>query len=119
MDKMTKEQIAQIIIDPENQPNQFGKLIWNGNELVFEAYPNFGVAGISPNMPDELGEEIAKSWNHYKAGRLKSIEEIEKLEKELERVKGLVETAWFENGMDCGCEVCMKQFDKFKTENKI
>ena len=38
----------------------FGKLIWNGNELVFANSPNVGVAGIAPGMPDELGEEIAR-----------------------------------------------------------
>lgn len=65
MTNLSKEVVAQIITDPENQPNQFGRLIWNGNELVFEAYPNHGVAGISPDMPDELGEEIAKRWNAY------------------------------------------------------
>ena len=39
------------------------KMIWNNNELVFEDKPGSGVAGIAPDMPDELGEEIAKRWN--------------------------------------------------------
>jgi len=63
MKTLTKEQIEQILFDEENQPHQFGKLIWNGNELVFESYPNIGVAGIAPNMPDRFGEEIAKRFN--------------------------------------------------------
>jgi len=63
MNKLTKDQIEQILFDPQNQPNQFGKLIWNGNELVFEAYPNIGVAGIAPNMPDIFGEELANRFN--------------------------------------------------------
>lgn len=66
MEDLTKETILQIITDEENQPNQFGKLIWNGNELVFEAYSKFGVAGIASEMPDGFGEEIAKRWNAYK-----------------------------------------------------
>lgn len=53
----------QILFDPENQPHQLGKLIWSGNELAFEGLPNIGVAGISPNMPDRLGEEIARRFN--------------------------------------------------------
>jgi hypothetical protein len=63
MKNLTKEQIAQIITDPENRPSQFGKMIWNGNELVFEAYPKHGIAGIAPDMPVELAEEITRRWN--------------------------------------------------------
>lgn len=65
MNNLREEEIAQIITDPENQPNQFGKMIWNGSELVFEAYPEHGIAGLAPKIPDELGEEIAKRWNVY------------------------------------------------------
>ena len=42
-------------------------MIWNGNELVFESNKHCGVTGISPNMPDEMGEEIAKRWNNFKS----------------------------------------------------
>lgn len=67
MKNIDKKTIAQIITDKEKQPNQFGKLIWNGNEIVFEAYPKFGVAGIVDEMPDEFGEELCKRWNSYNA----------------------------------------------------
>ena len=43
--------------------NDKGKLVWNGNELVFELEPNSGVAGIANNMPDEFGEELARRFN--------------------------------------------------------
>ena len=39
------------------------KMIFNGNEIVFEDAPTVGVAGISSNMPDELAEMIVKRWN--------------------------------------------------------
>ena len=60
---LSNEQFSQIVNDPENQPHQLGKLIWNGNELVFEVDTKKGVAGISPDMPNSFGEEIAKRWN--------------------------------------------------------
>lgn len=67
MNDLTKKEIEQILFDIETQPNQLGDLIWNGNEFVFETYPNIGVAGISPNMPDKFAEEIAKRYNNNKA----------------------------------------------------
>jgi len=63
MKTLTKSQIEQILFDEENHPNQFGELMWNSNELVFEAYPNIGVAGIAPHMPDKFGEQLAKAYN--------------------------------------------------------
>ena len=39
------------------------KMLWNGNEIVFEDSPNTGVAGISHDMPDELAEELVRRWN--------------------------------------------------------
>jgi hypothetical protein len=64
MNNLTKDEIEQILFDPENQPHQFGKMIWNGNELVFESHPDVGIAGIASNMPDKLGEEIAHRFNN-------------------------------------------------------
>ena len=39
------------------------KMIWNGQELVFEDMPMIGIAGLAPNTPDEYGERLAKAWN--------------------------------------------------------
>ena len=39
------------------------KMIWNGNEIVFEGESHTGVAGIAPDMPEELAEEMVKRWN--------------------------------------------------------
>lgn len=39
------------------------KLVWNGNEIVFEDEPNVGVAGIGNNVPEEVAEEIVRRWN--------------------------------------------------------
>jgi hypothetical protein len=75
MKNLNKEDISQILFDSENQPHQFGELIWNGNEIVFEAYPSTGVAGIAPNMPDEFGKELCIAYNEYQLK--KSIDEIE------------------------------------------
>ena len=39
------------------------RMLWNGNELIFEDEPNVGVAGIAPDQSDELGQQIADRWN--------------------------------------------------------
>jgi predicted RNase H-like nuclease (RuvC/YqgF family) len=44
---------------------------------------------------------------------------ISELEREKERLKGLIKKAWFGNGMDCECESCTADFNKFKTENQL
>lgn len=41
------------------------RMVWNGNELVFDDKPLCGVAGIAPGQPDSLGEEIALAYNAY------------------------------------------------------
>lgn len=38
---------------------------WNGNELVFASSLNNGVAGIAPDQPVSLGEEISRRWNAH------------------------------------------------------
>jgi hypothetical protein len=45
--------------------------------------------------------------------------DFEELKKEVERLKGLIKKAWFGNGMDCECESCTADFNKFKTENNL
>jgi len=39
------------------------KMEWNGNEIVFEDAPRFGVAGIGMGVPDEVAEEMVRRWN--------------------------------------------------------
>ena len=41
------------------------KMLWNGNEIVFENFSNHGVAGISHDMPDSLAKTIMLRWNAF------------------------------------------------------
>jgi hypothetical protein len=41
---------------------------FNGNEIVFCDEPNKGVAGIAPDQPDELAEEMVSRWNQHCGG---------------------------------------------------
>ena len=42
------------------------KLLWNGNEIVYEDNPNHAIAGQEPDQPDELGNLIVDSVNKVK-----------------------------------------------------
>jgi hypothetical protein len=55
--------LSQMVTDEENRPHQTGKMVWNGNEIVFENYPNIGIAGVPDGMPDEFAEELVRRWN--------------------------------------------------------
>lgn len=39
------------------------KLLFNGNEIVFEDEPNSGVAGIASGLPDEFAKMLVQRWN--------------------------------------------------------
>ncbi len=60
-----KKLLLRIVTDPENQPHQYGRMVWDGKELVFEGLPGVGIAGVAPNIPDEFGEELARRWNAH------------------------------------------------------
>lgn len=57
---------------------EHSKLLWNGNEIVYEDNPNSGIAGIAPDQPDALAQLIVDSANNaqrYKEA-LEALEEL-------------------------------------------
>lgn len=75
------------------------EMVWTGNELVFSDAPRVGVAGIAPDQPDGLGQQIADSWN-----RSHPCPECARLREELTEAK-----AWRERWEPVVEGVCLPQ----------
>ena len=56
----------RALLPPEEPElkSQERQMEWTGNEIVFADNASQGVAGISPDMPEELGEQIVAAWNY-------------------------------------------------------